>query len=237
VVIPVGADQDPHIKLTRDLAYRMRKFLVERRGDYVSIRGKAAGEDLMQAVERALKKAGYQTVKRYEEHIDVLDLLDQEGLRSGSLIEGIDRIIIKVETSRGEYGFIPPASIYHRFMTGLTGGKMSSSKPESHISLTEDPKEAGMKIMKAITGGRQSLSEQKKLGGEPEKCSVYEFLVFHLSEDDKELSELYEQCKNGTRMCGSCKKDVAARIQVFLAEHQKARDSARERLPEFGIKA
>jgi tryptophanyl-tRNA synthetase len=33
VVIPVGADQDPHIKLTRDLAYRMRKFLVERRGD------------------------------------------------------------------------------------------------------------------------------------------------------------------------------------------------------------
>jgi tryptophanyl-tRNA synthetase len=236
VVIPVGADQDPHIKLTRDLAYRMRKFLVERRIDYVSIRGKAAGDDLMQAAERALKDAGYQIVRR-KEHIDVQDIMDQEGLRSGSLIEAIDQIIIKVETNCGGYGFIPPASIYHRFMTGLTGGKMSSSKPESHISLTEDPKEAGKKIMRAITGGRQSLSEQKKLGGKPEKCSVYEFLVFHLSEDDKELSELYEQCKNGTRMCGSCKKDVAARIQVFLAEHQKARDAARERLPEFGIEA
>ena len=56
VVIPVGADQDPHIKLTRDLAYRMRKFLVELRGDYISIRGKAASPELMQAAEAALKE-------------------------------------------------------------------------------------------------------------------------------------------------------------------------------------
>ena len=63
VVIPVGADQDPHIKLTRDLAYRMRKFLVERRGDYVSIRGKAAGEELMQAATAMLKEMGLGKVK------------------------------------------------------------------------------------------------------------------------------------------------------------------------------
>ncbi len=236
VVIPVGADQDPHIKLTRDLAYRMRKFLVERREEYVSIRGKSAGGDLMIAAEKALRSAGYREVKRYEEHIDVLGIKDLDGLRSGSLLEEIDRLIIKVETDHGEYGFIPPASIYHRFMTGLAGGKMSSSKPESHIALTEDPKAAAKKIMKAITGGKQSLSEQKKLGGEPEKCSVYEFLVFHLSDDDSELSELYEQCRNGTKMCGTCKKEVAERIQIFLAEHQKAREAAKERLPEFGIK-
>lgn len=236
VVIPVGADQDPHIKLTRDLAYRMRKFLVERREDYVSIRGKSAGVDLMVAAEKALRSAGFREVKKYEEHIDVLDIKDQDPLLSGSRMEEIDRLIIKVETDHGEYGFIPPASIYHRFMTGLAGGKMSSSKPESHIALTEDPKAAGKKIMKAITGGKQSLSEQKKLGGEPEKCSVYEFLVFHLSDDDSELTELYEQCRNGTKMCGTCKKEVAERIQIFLAEHQKAREAARERLPEFGIK-
>ena len=80
VVIPVGADQDPHIKLTRDLAYRMRRFLVELRGDYISIRGKAAGEDLMKAAEATLKEAGYGKVKRYEEHIDVTDIQDREGL-------------------------------------------------------------------------------------------------------------------------------------------------------------
>ena len=236
VVIPVGADQDPHIKLTRDLAYRMRKFLVEVRGDYVSIRGKAAGEHLMRAAESMLKDAGIGKVKRYEEHIDVTEIQDREALVSGALLEEIDRRVIKLETDHGDFGFIPPASIYHRFMTGLTGGKMSSSRPESHISLTEEPKEAARKIMKAITGGRQSLAEQKKLGGEPDKCSIYEFLVFHLSDDDKELLELDAECRSGRRMCGTCKKDVAERIRMFLAEHQKAREAARERLPEFGIK-
>jgi tryptophanyl-tRNA synthetase len=236
VVIPVGADQDPHIKLTRDLAYRMRKFLVEPREDYISIRGKAAGTELMQAAETLLKDGSYGKVKRYEEHIDVTEIRDKEGLCTGALLEEIDQRIIKLETENGEYGFIPPASIYHRFMTGLIGGKMSSSKPESHIALTEDPKEAAKKIMRAITGGRQSLAEQKKLGGEPEKCSVYEFLVFHLSEDDKELLELDSECRSGRRMCGTCKKDVAERIERFLCEHQKAREAARERLPEFGIR-
>ena len=236
VVIPVGADQDPHIKLTRDLAYRMRRFLVERRGDYISVRGKAANRELMQAAESALRGTGLGQVKRYEEHIDITDLQLIEGQRIDEVQQEIEELIIRLETEHGEYGFIPPASIYHRFMTGLTGGKMSSSKPESYIALTEDPKEAAGKIMRAITGGRQSLAEQKKLGGEPEKCSIYEFLLFHLSEDDKELLELDAECRSGRRMCGNCKKDVAERIKRFLDEHQQAREAARERLPEFGIR-
>lgn len=236
VVIPVGADQDPHIKLTRDLAYRMRRFLVERRGDYVSIRGKAAGDDLMQAAEKALMDADFGKVRRYAEHIDLTEIRVSEGLVSGELMEEIDRMMRDVEIKHGEFGFIPPASIYHRFMTGLAGGKMSSSKPESHIALTEDPKEAAKKIMRAITGGRQSLAEQRKLGGEPEKCSVYEFLLFHLSDDDEELRELDGECRSGRRMCGTCKKDVAERVEIFLREHQQAREAARDRLPEFGIK-
>ncbi len=236
VVIPVGADQDPHIKLTRDLAYRTRRFLVERRADYVSVRGKAAGEELMQAAEKALKEAALGKVKRYEEHIDLTEIRDVNGLGSGELLEEIDGLMRGIEIEHGEFGFIPPASIYHRFMTGLAGGKMSSSKPESHIALTEDPKEAAKKIMRAITGGRQSLAEQRKLGGEPERCSIYEFLLFHLSEDDQELRELDRECRSGSRMCGTCKKDVAERIERFLREHQQAREAARERLPEFGIK-
>jgi len=227
VVVPVGSDQDAHIRLTRDLAYRMRKFRVEHRDGYVSIRGKAAESRLIEAAMSRLKQAGYDNIKRYEEHIDVLETSD---------LADIDELIREVEVKQGEYGFIPPASIYHRFITGLSGGKMSSSKPESYVGLTEDPKEAANKIMKAITGGRQSLVEQKKLGGEPNKCSIYEFLLFHLSEDDQEMTELYEDCRSGKRMCGSCKKDVAERIQRFLTEHQRAREDAKERLPEFGIK-
>jgi hypothetical protein len=38
-------------------------------------------------------------------------------------------------------GHFPPASTYHRFMTGLTGGKMSSSKPETAVFITDEPDE------------------------------------------------------------------------------------------------
>ncbi|WP_369424934.1 tryptophan--tRNA ligase [Methanothrix sp.] len=226
VVVPVGSDQDAHMRLTRDLAYRMRKFLVEQREGYISIRGKAAGPDLIRAAADALIDSGYR-IKQYSEHIDLFD---------GESADRIDEIIREVEVKNGEFGFIPPASIYHRFMTGLTGGKMSSSRPESHIALTEDPDEAASKIMKAITGGKQSLAEQRRYGGEPERCAVYEFLLFHLAEDDRELEELYGECRSGRQMCGSCKKIAAARIREFLREHQSARRDAVHRLKEFGLK-
>jgi len=227
VVIPVGSDQDAHIRLTRDLAYRMRLFLVESRGEYVSVRGKAVGSDMIESAADYLKNAGYDKVKQYEEHIDVLDSTNARN---------IEELMRAFEVEKGGYGFMPPASTYHRFMTGLTGGKMSSSRPDSHIALTENPEDAAKKVMRAVTGGRQSLADQKKLGGEPDKCTVYELMLFHLSEDEKELEDIYEQCKSGEKMCGTCKKDAAERIKNFLEEHQKERENAREMLPEFGLK-
>lgn len=226
VVIPVGSDQDAHIRLTRDLARRMRKFLVEDRSEYVSVRGKAAGPDMIEAAADYLSENGCHRLKRYEEHIDVYDAVGAQD---------IEELVRRFEVEEGGYGFMPPASLYHRFMTGLAGGKMSSSKPESHIALTEDPKGAAKKVMQAVTGGRQSLAEQKKLGGEPDGCSVYELMFFHLSDDEEELQEIYEECRNGTRMCGTCKKVAAERIRRFLEEHQRGREAARERLGEYGL--
>ena len=229
VVIPVGSDQDAHIRLTRDLAGRMRKFLVEEREGRISLRGKAAGTELIDAAAARLKEMGYRKVKRYEEHIDVFDALAKD-------LGRVEEAMRSLEVEAGGYGFVPPASLYHRFMTGLNGGKMSSSRPESHIALTEDPEEARKKVMKAVTGGRQSLVEQKKLGGEPDKCTVYELMLFHLSEDESELSEIFDGCKSGERVCGTCKKEAAERIKAFLTEHQREREAARERLPEYGLK-
>lgn len=228
VVIPVGSDQDAHIRLTRDLAGRMRKFLVEEREERVSLRGKAAGTELIEAAAARLREMGYRKVKRYEEHIDVFDAMTKD-------LGRVEEEMRSLEVEAGGYGFVPPASLYHRFMTGLTGGKMSSSRPESHIALTEDPDEAAKKVMKAVTGGRQSLAEQKKLGGEPEKCTVYELLIFHLSEDDGELAEVYAECKSGVKTCGTCKKEAAERIRDFLVDHQRKREEARGRLSEYGL--
>jgi tryptophanyl-tRNA synthetase len=223
VVIPVGADQDPHIRLTRGLAYKVNMFIVEeRQGEgevYTSVRGKAAPKE---ALKEIAKRTGG---KLYEEHVDVLK----------SSFAKVESIVREVELKYGGYAFMPPASTYHKFMTGLQGGKMSSSIPDSYIALTDPPEEGAKKVMRAKTGGRVTLEEQKVKGGEPDKCSVYELLVFHLVDDDNELKDYYKDCVGGTRVCGVCKKHAAELMRAFLREHQEKRELARDRLDEFGL--
>ncbi|MCX9025751.1 MAG: tryptophan--tRNA ligase [Candidatus Methanoperedens sp.] len=223
VVIPVGADQDPHIRLTRGLAYKVNMFIVEERKsadkEFISVRGKAAP---VNALSEIAKLTGG---KLYEEHVDVFK----------HTLEEVENIARQVELKYGGYAFMPPASTYHKFMTGLQGGKMSSSIPESYIALTEKPEDGAKKVMRAKTGGRVTLDEQKKLGGEPDKCTVYELLLYHLVEDDNELLEIYKDCVGGTRVCGNCKKHAAELMRDFLKEHQEKRELARERLAEFGL--
>jgi len=150
-VVPVGPDQDPHIRLTRDIAERFKS----------------------------------------------------------------------------QFNFITPSSTYHRFITGLTGGKMSSSKPKTAIFLSDPPEVAAKKIKTAKTGGRESLGEQREMGGIPEDCVVYETLLYHLIPTDKKLNELYHECKEGIIMCGECKQKASGMIRDFFQVLSKKREKAK----------
>ncbi len=150
VIVPVGIDQDPHLRLTRDIAAKLSE----------------------------------------------------------------------------EFGFIAPASTYHRFLTGITGDKMSSSKPKTAIYLNDTPKKAEKKVKSAKTGGRESLEEQKELGGQPDTCVIYEMLVYHLVDDDEELNKIREECLNGTLLCGHCKVHTAELMKDFFEDlHTKKEES------------
>ncbi|MFH0986745.1 MAG: tryptophan--tRNA ligase, partial [Candidatus Micrarchaeota archaeon] len=121
-----------------------------------------------------------------------------------------------------KHRLIQPSSTYNRFMHSLTGNaKMSKSDPMGMITLNDDEKTARKKIMSAKTGGRKTVEEQKKDGGVPEDCMVYEMFMFHLEPDDKKLSERYSACKGGKIMCGECKKQCADALYSFLKEHQE----------------
>ncbi len=152
VVVPVGIDQDPHIRLTRDIARKLND----------------------------------------------------------------------------EYGFISPSSTYHRFLTGLSGDKMSSSKPSTAIYLNEDSKTAAKKVKTAKTGGRESLKEQQELGGEVDKCVIYEMFVYHLIDDDKELEKIRHDCLGGTLRCGDCKARASELISEMFDEIHDKQEEARE---------
>jgi len=240
-VIPVGVDQDPHIRLTRDVASRMRMFLVEKRLDrnlkpYISIRAKnkplqgfrgqrgeapLADSGALEEIARRIK--GQKKV--YELHIDLF------GIEEGEIentVRTIEEIVRDVELQHEGYGFFFPAATYHRFMQGLTGGKMSSSVPESYIALTEPPEDAAKKVLQAKTGGRVTVEEQKKLGGLPEECTLYELLMSHLIEDDEQMKELFEACKTGEQLCKACKAQAAELMYSFLKKHQEEREKAKE---------
>jgi len=148
VVVPVGLDQDPHIRLCRDLAAKFQP----------------------------------------------------------------------------DYGFRIPSSTYHKFFRSLSGeSKMSKRDPASMLTLGDEPEQAYKKMMSTFTGGRATVEEQKKLGGEIEKCVVFELYTFHFEEDDKKLKERYHACTGGKLMCGECKKELACRVRDYLGDHQAKR--------------
>ncbi|MFN3383943.1 MAG: tryptophan--tRNA ligase [Archaeoglobaceae archaeon] len=217
VVVPVGADQDPHLRLTRDLASRINLFSLEKIGKGIRVRSKR--EELLKEV----LKLGFET-KKFSGHVDVFGNHEE-----------IEREIRSLEVNLGGYAFIPPSSTYHRFTTGLTGGKMSSSKPESYISLFENPEIAVKKLRSAFTGGRATAEEQRKLGGVPENCVIFEFYSFHLVEDDKELERIKEDCKSGKMLCGECKRLAESLLLEFLKEHREKVDEAESKLGEYEI--
>ncbi len=217
VVVPVGADQDPHLRLTRDLASRINIFSFETIGNGLRVRSRK--EEMLEK----LKELGFE-FKRFEGHVDIF----------GDPLE-IEKSLRELEIDLGGFGFVPPSSTYHKFTTGLGGGKMSSSKPESYISLLDSPEIAVKKLRNALTGGRATAEEQKRLGGEPEKCVVFEFYAYHLIESDEELKKIEEDCRSGKMLCGSCKRYASELLSEFLKEHREKRDEAEGRIGEFNI--
>ncbi|MDS0278776.1 tryptophan--tRNA ligase [Halomicroarcula sp. S1AR25-4] len=287
-VIPVGPDQDPHMRLARDLAARMRYFGVteafasfeaqpeerpllrqayDAREEYAEDPemprcGEAADwlrdhepapADARESAVEKLTNAGKEPLRPrtrifdrratdaafealieavdgekrvYDEHVDAFDLSQSEA----------EELARQVELDNGGYGFLPPSSIYHRFMTGLTGGKMSSSIPASHISLLDDPADGYDKVKSATTGGRATAEEQREKGGKADECPVYELYAYLLSGDDDEFAtEVYEECVGGERLCGGCKEQAAELMAQFLEDHQEKRAEWEEKLDELDI--
>jgi tryptophanyl-tRNA synthetase len=212
-LVPVGIDQDPHIRLTRGIAHKMRMFTVEERDGYISVRSKNAPEAAMDAVHKAFSGS-----KKYEGHVDI----------RGKSYAGVSRKVREIELAHGGFGFYTPSSTYHTFMPGLTGGKMSSSIPDSIIGFFEPGATIRKKVMSGITGGRMTLEEQKRLGGEPERCSLYLLNLFHMVSDDNELARIRRRCEQGEITCGQCKKETAERVVAFMKAFREKMDAAAE---------
>ena len=230
-LVPVGVDQDPHIRLSRDIAQAHRLYNVTKTKDNkigVFVKVDDNVDKLLDHAEKLLKRMKFTDLKRITEYkaLYINTATEDDILR-------IDEVFAKDEPSLGGYGFMQPSSTYHRFITGLTGDKMSSSKPESAIFLTDTVKDATQKIMQAKTGGASSLEEQKKHGGKPDECMIYELFLYMLVPDDTELHTVYQTCTEGKRMCGVCKKQAAQLMDKFLTQLQEKRSQVNESYKQY----
>lgn len=129
-----------------------------------------------------------------------------------------------------------PASIHCRFLPGLSeGGKMSGS--EGHTIFTvDDEKTVSSKIRKyAFSGGRSTLEEHRKKGGNPDIDVSYQYLTF-FEEDDKKLENTYNDYKSGKLLSGELKEILIEKLNKFLKEHQRKREKAKKQVSKFILK-
>ncbi len=133
-------------------------------------------------------------------------------------------------------GYPKPASIQCSFLPPLHGtdGKMSSSEEMGAIFTTDSPKDVENKIKKyAFSGGRDTLEEHRRHGGNPDVDISYQYLKYFFESNDSELGKIHRKYKSGEMTSGELKQITIDKINEFLKEHQKRRKTAEKQIEKF----
>ncbi|CAN0112205.1 unnamed protein product [Bubo scandiacus] len=118
-----------------------------------------------------------------------------------------------------------PALLHSVFFPALQGAqtKMSASDPNSSIFLTDTPKQIKTKINKhAFSGGRDTIEEHRKYGGNCDVDVSFMYLTFFLEDDDR-LEQLKQAYTSGELLTGELKKVLIETLQPLIAAHQERR--------------
>ena len=248
IVVPVGVDQDPHLRLTRGLASKTNWFNVND--------GKHAGVSI--------------TLSVHDENAEVLGQLpngrmDKEKLNS--VFAGIvacltdlgysdiqsnpkqgtvnipsatkrDKNTIRMkllhyERQLGGLGLLAPSSTYHHFAVGMTGEKMSSSKPKTTLFLRDELPVVEKKIKRAFSGGQATVEEHRRLGGDPDIDVAYQYMMYFFEEDDAYLAELNSGYRAGKILAGEMKQLCIDRAVDWLGQLHEMRDQTAHLVEDF----
>ena len=111
-----------------------------------------------------------------------------------------------------------PSILHAFFMPGLDGEKMSKSKNNA-IFLKDDEKTIRKKVNSAFSGGRDTIEEHRKHGGNPD-VDVSIFYLSKLFLNEHESGKLREDYRKGKILSGEVKKMLADKIVEFTKEFQ-----------------
>lgn len=133
----------------------------------------------------------------------------------------------------GKLGYFKPAALHSKFLSGLDGLPMSASNPDTAIFIDDDDKLIKRKIWRALTGGQGTLAKQKELGGNPDRCIVFEWFRAYSLRTEKDIERIYNECRSGERFCGQCKKELTADIIKIVHEQRKRKLEIARKLEKY----
>ena len=215
--VPVGADQVPHVEMTREIARRFNH-----------IYGKTPGfEDL---AKEAIKKLGRKNAKIYKSlRRDYLEQGNREALEEAQAIISEQQNVSLGDRDRlfgyleggGKVILPEPESLLTEVsvMPGLDGKKMSKSYGNT-IALREDPESVEKKIRIMTTDPARVKRDDP---GDPTICPVFE--LHKIYSDDETRNWVREGCTTAGIGCVDCKKPV---VEKVLEELQPIRERARQ---------
>ena len=247
IVVPVGIDQDPHLRLTRGLASKTNWFNVSDakmglqvgvsiQEDNASIMGvEASGrvnkerqKQVFSKIVSAIQGLGYSDIISNPKHgtvnIPSATTRDKGPIRMA---------LLELERKMGGMGLLAPSSTYHRFAVGMTGDKMSSSKPKTTLFLSDDVVSAEKKIKKSFSGGQTTIEEHRRLGGDPDKDVAYQYMMYFFEEDDKFLEEINQGYRAGKILAGEMKQMCIERATDWLSILSEKRDETAHMIDRF----
>ena len=248
IVVPVGVDQDPHIRLTRDLASRSNWFNVKpRKAGGLSIalsiqdenastfgvgeRGRVDRDvrsNIFASIHDALSSFGFSDIISNPKHglieIPAATTRDRGSIRIA---------LLRLERQLGGLGLLPPSSTYHRFAIGMTGDKMSSSRPETTIFLDDSVSDMEKKVKRAMSGGQSTVEEHRRLGGDCEKDVAFQYLLTFFEPDDVALEEIRREYSSGRMLAAEIKQICIDRASEWLTNLDEKRNSIVDQIDDF----
>ena len=247
IVVPVGIDQDPHLRLTRGLAAKTNWFNVNeaKMGLQVGVSVQEENAQIMgvESSGRVNKETQKEVFSKIVESIQSLGFSDiisnpKHGTVNIPSATSRDKRTVKIallelERKMGGMGLLAPSSTYHRFAVGMTGDKMSSSKPKTTLFLNDDIVTAEKKIKKSFSGGQATIEEHRRIGGDPDIDVAYQYMMYFFEEDDKFLEEINQGYRAGKILAGEMKQMCIERATEWLSNLAEKRDETAHLIEKF----
>lgn len=139
------------------------------------------------------------------------------------LLEQCREIVRKFNSIYGDT-FKEPEQLFteHKRLKGLDGNEKMGKSLGNAIYLVDDEETVSKKVMGAITDPNKIKKDDP---ANPNICMVY---YYHKLFSQDNLSTICDECKNGSRGCVACKKELIANIMKFLKPIQERRKKYEE---------